>query len=103
MTMAKKSGPYIGVTGIMSSTEIDEALAAVPQATHRFMPGVLVSSKTLAGQANKWPGRYPKKEAIADIFIDDPRKLNLIHYSTDSPTNLCAELRQIVELAGPHL
>jgi hypothetical protein len=62
-----------------------------------------MSSKTLTGQTNKWPGRYPKKEAIADIFVDDPRVLNLIHYNTDNPNMLASEVRQIVELAGPHL
>ena len=102
--MAKKTGPYVGVTGFMSNTEVTEALAMVPQGSaRRLMVGVLMSSKTLAGQTNKWPGRYPKKEAVADIFVDDPRALNLIHYNTDNPNNLCTELRQIVELAGPHL
>ena len=102
--MAKKTGPYVGVTGFMSRAEVTEALTMVPEGSaRRLMVGVLMSSKTLAGQMNKWPGRYPKKEAVADIFIDDPRALNLIHYNTDNPNNLCAELRQIVELAGPHL
>jgi len=67
------------------------------------MVGVLMSSKTLAGQPNKWPGRYPKKEDIADIFVDDPRALNLIHYSTDSPETLATQLVEITKLAGPYL
>ncbi len=67
------------------------------------MVGVLMSSKTLAGQQNKWPGRYPKKETIADIFVDDPWALNLIHYSTNRPETLFTQLTQITELAGPHL
>lgn len=102
--MAKKSGPYIGVTGFMSRTEVNEALAMIPQRTkHRLMVGVLMSSKTLAGEQNKWPGRYPKKEAIADIFVDDPRVLNLIHYSTDSPETLFSQLVEVTKLVGPHL
>lgn len=102
--MPKKTGPYIGVTGFMTRAEVNEALAAVSQeTTYRLMVGVLMSSKTLAGQTNKWPGRYPLKEAVADIFVDDPRVLNLIHYNTDSPNMLFSEVRQIVELAGPHL
>ncbi len=102
--MAKKAGPYIGVTGFMSREEVSQALTAVSRETaYRLMVGVLMSSKTLAGQTNKWPGRYPKKESVADIFIDDPRALNLIHYNTDTPEMLASEVGQIVELAGPHL
>ena len=102
--MAKKVGPYIGVTGFMSRDEVSGALAMVPQrSARRLMVGVLMSSKTLAGQQNKWPGRYPKKEAVADIFVDDPRVLNLIHYNTDHSETLLTQLVEITELAGPHL
>ncbi len=102
--MAKKIGPYVGVTGFMSRAEVSEALAVVPQGSARWlMVGVLMSSKTLVGQQNKWPGRYPKKEAVADIFIDDPRALNLIHYNTDHPETLLTQLVEITKLAGPHL
>lgn len=100
--MAKKTGPYIGVTGFMSRSEVDQALGSFPEeAQHRLMVGVLMSSKTLAGKTNKWPNRYPKREAIADIFTDDPRALNLIHYNTDNPNNLFEEVQQIVEFVGP--
>ena len=96
--MAKKVGPYVGVTGFMSRTEVSEALAMVPQgSTRRLMVGVLASSKTLAGQHNKWPGRYPKREAIASILTNDARALNLVHYSTDRPETL------FTQLVGAHL
>ncbi len=102
--MTEKSGPYIGVTGFMSRDEVMQALMSVSRETaYRLMVGVLMNSETLAGQTNKWPGRYPKREAVADIFIDDPRTLNLIHYNTDTPNMLVSEVRQIVELAGPDL
>jgi len=102
--MAKKVGPYVGVTGFMSSTEVNKAITMIPRKSkRRLMVGVLMSSKTLAGQENKWPCRYPKKEVIADIFINNPRTLNLIHYSTDQPETLSAQLMEITESAGPHL
>ncbi len=102
--MAEKTGPYIGVTGFMSRFEVTTALAVVPQrGTRRLMVGVLMSSKTLAGQPNKWPGRYPKRENVAGIFVDDPRALNLVHYSTDHPETLLSQLVEITELAGPYL
>ncbi len=100
----KKVGPYVGVTGFMSRAEIKEALAMVPQnSTRRLMAGVLMSSKTLTGRQNKHPGRYPTKEAIADIFINDRRALNLVHYSTDHPETLLSQLMEITKLAGPYL
>lgn len=102
--MPKKLGPYIGVTGFMSRDEVEAALSVVPQdSTHRLMVGVLMSSKTLAGQTNKRPGRYPKKEAVADIFVDSSRALNLIHYNTDHPETLSAQLAEITEIAGSNL
>lgn len=102
--MGKKIGPYVGVTGFMSCAEVTEALAIVPrESARRLMVGVLMSSKTLLGQTNKWSGRYPKKEAIANILVDDPRVLNLIHYNTDDPETLCVQLAEITELSGPNL
>lgn len=102
--MPKKTGPYIGVTGFMSRTEVDEARSVILQgAAHRLMAGYLMSSKTFAGQQNKWPGRYPRKEVIQDLLINDERVLNLIHYSTDNREGLCSQLVEITKLAGPHL
>lgn len=102
--MARKIGPYVGVTGFMSRAEVEEALTVVPRSsTHRLMVGVLMSSKTLAGQQNKWLGRYPKKEAVADIFVDDSRALSLVHYNTDEPETLYSQLTEVTALAGPYL
>ncbi len=102
--MARKVGPYVGVTGFMSSAEVNEALAMVPAgSTRRLMVGVLASSKTLAGQHNKWPGRYPKREAIASILTNDARALNLVHYSTDRPETLFTQLVELTKFAGPRL
>lgn len=102
--MGKKSGPYVGVTGFMSRIEVNQALAMVPQeSTRRLMVGVLVSSKTLAGQQNKWPGRYPKRAAIASIFVNDPRALNLVHYNTEYTETLFSQLIAITTIAGHSL
>lgn len=102
--MTKKVGPYVGVTGFMSRDEVSEALAMIPKgAARRLMVGILMSCKTLAGQQNKWPSRYPKKEVVADIFVDDPRALNLVHYNTDHPEILHEQLVEITELAGSRL
>jgi len=67
------------------------------------MVGVLMSSKTLAGQVNKWPGRFPTRENAGWIFSDDNHTLNLIHYSTDSPENLLEEMISVTQWGGPRL
>ena len=102
--MVKKSGPYAGVTGFTSQTQVEVALAIIPkEPARKLMVGVLMSSKTLAGKQNKWPSRYPTREAISDIFVDDPRALNLVHYSTDHPETLFSQLDKITQLAGHSL
>lgn len=87
MTDKVAQRPYIGVTGIMSAEQarnvINEYRAAWdgrPE-THDLMLGVLASAKTIRGEANRWPLRYPKRDAIADIFISAPGVVNLIHYA----------------------
>ena len=80
------STQYVGVSGLMSRAEVDACLAALPEGL-TLMCGVLASAKSLAGIKNAWHRRYPAPRDIADIFSDDPRCLNLIHYSTDkAPT-----------------
>jgi hypothetical protein len=98
-----KSGPYVGVTGFMHSDEVAALLATVPaHSRYRLMVGVLMSSKTLRGDANSWPGRYPKAETVASLFPDDERALNLVHYSTDERLTLHTQLEQVAWLGGMH-
>lgn len=84
--------PYIGVSGFMSADEVHAAIAAYRDAwaeiapgrepTHDLMVGVLASSKTLAGQTNKYPLRYPRFGDIASIFQAERDVLNLVHYAS---------------------
>ena len=95
---------YIGVTGFMNNSEVKKAIEIVPEnTTYNLMVGILMSSKTLAGFANKYPSRYPQRENIADIFIDHPKALNLVHYSTDTPEKLLFELYCLTDLGGKNL
>lgn len=96
--------PYIGITGFMRRDEVDSVFppgSGVP--THDFMVGVLASSKTLRGETNKWPGRYPPVGNISDIFSDREDVLNLIHYSTDDVGNLFDQLGHLAYCGGPNL
>jgi len=92
---------YVGVSGFMLQDEVREALAAFPDCGRSLMVGVLVSAKTLGGERNKYPRRYPLVEDIAGIFVDDPRCLNLIHYSSDVAPDGGTLLR-LLDLGGPH-
>lgn len=67
------------------------------------MIGVLVSSNTLRGEPNQWPNRYAKKCDIAGIFTDHPDTFNVIHYNTNEPDSLLAQLLAVRHLAGPNL
>lgn len=105
--------PYIGITGFMTNQEVisilsdskqlPQKLTALAAANRKIMIGVLASFKTLNGIPNKWPNRYPPVDKIAEIFTDDPRALNLIHYHTTEHKNLINQLTQVTKLGGPHL
>jgi hypothetical protein len=102
--------PYIGVTGFMHRTEVNQALATLDnldrekkRGNRLLMVGVLASSKTLVGGTNKYPKRYPKVEEIASIFPPDRRTLNLIHYATDDQETLGDQLDRLAEIGGPYL
>lgn len=95
---------YIGVTGFMTPQEVRAGLRAFDGMRGRkLMVGVLVSSKTLNGEMNKWPGRYPKMDRIGEIFQSHPSALNLIHFHTHEPETLCKQLLHVVEYSGLHL
>jgi hypothetical protein len=67
------------------------------------MIGVLVSSKSLRGEPNQWPNRYPPIGQISGILSDHPAAFNVIHYHTDQPDSLFSQLLTVGELAGPRL
>lgn len=96
---------YLGVTGFMTPQEVRAGLRCMENlgTIRKLMVGVLVSSKTLAGQTNKYPRRYPKIERVGEIFQDHPLALNLVHYNTDEPDTLYKQLQCLVEFSGIHL
>lgn len=89
---------YCGITGFVSRGEVDACLAALPEGL-TLMCGVLVSEKTLRGERNKYWRRYAAPTAIAGIFSDDPRCLNLIHYCSDVPPD-AATVRRLQTIGG---
>lgn len=91
---------YIGVTGITSK---DQAECIIPSKhSAAIMIGVLVSSKTLRGETNKYPNRYPKPQELGKIFGYWQNTLNLIHFNTKEPEKLLDDMCLAQDLAGPN-
>lgn len=66
----------------------------------KFMAGVLVSSKTLAGGTNKYPNRYPPIGHVAEIFsFDQEHLLRTIHYNTDDAVTIDEQVDQLMAIA----
>ena len=84
--------------------EVEAVLSVVPQGVrYKLMVGVLASSKTLVGEKNSFPVRFPKVEDISNIFTADERALNMIHYATKEPADFSEQLVRLVEIAGENL
>lgn len=104
MSSHKAHVSYIGITGIVSPAESDAIAQNVAvHSTRKIMIGVLVSSKTLRGQPNQWPNRYPRTGDIPGIFTDNPATFNVIHYNTNEPDTLADQIMAVRKMAGPNL
>ena len=98
-----QTAPYIGITGFTTRDEIAAVLDAVPAAPGRLlMCGVLLSNALLSGDPSDAPNRCPPPDAIAGIFSDDPRCLNLIHYRPRPGANLADALARAHQVGGPN-
>lgn len=97
--------PYIGVSGFTNVAEVRTALsttdACCSASDRKLMVGVLASSGD--GHKSKYPKRYPDPSGMAELFTDDPRALNLIHYATKHADRLGKLLEEQIRLGGPHL
>ncbi len=95
--------PYIGVTGFMAPEEVQTVAAVMPRFSDSlFMVGILMSSKTLHGLPNKYPGRYPKRNEVSKLFNSSPSVINIIHYSTDDRASLLLQLNAMVGMYCTH-
>ena len=95
--------PYIGITGFTTAAEVSEVVQGLPPVPDRLlMCGVLLSNALLSGQPSDAPGRCPPPDAIASIFSDDPRCLNLVHYRPLAGTDLVEALTRATAIGGPN-
>lgn len=97
--------PYVGVTGFTKPSEVAAVLAALPAAPSRaLMVGVLASWKSLREIPLKpqWQKQFPPPPVIHQLFLGDPRVVNLVHYSMEEGQEhfLSDDLSRIHDLAG---
>lgn len=94
--------PYIGITGFTHHDQVSEVLnSSLAGNTDRLvMAGVLVSNRTLRGETNKWPNRYPRPELLKNIFPRFKCLLNLIHFNTKEPENLLDDMCKAQDIVG---
>ncbi len=113
--------PYIGITGFMSSREVELVLSAYKKARpiikssfgtivyigdydRYLMVGVLANLATLYGQKGLQPNRYPEIGDIKNIFPHHGNDvINLIHYSTTEEGTLFVQMMALTELVGGSL
>ncbi len=102
--------PYIGICDFTAPEQSQDMLKLLPSNfSHDLMVGVMMSRKTLLGLPTKWADVFPRKETIKDIFINDPRVLNTIHYAdyetgADRDRSLRLTLECVVDkYGGEHL
>jgi len=96
--------PYIGITGFMTPYEVLKILKNVPASFNRLiMIGVLSNFDILSGLENTRYNRYPKLKNIADIFIENPRVFNVIHYHTKDSNTLLKQLLEMTKFGGSNL
>ena len=95
--------PYIGITGFTSPDEVAAVLETLPAEPSRLlMCGVLLSNALLSGEPSDAPNRCPSPDDIADIFSNDPRCLNLVHYRPRAGVNLTHALSRAMDVGGPN-
>src|SRR3989344_1182818 len=69
----------------------------------KLMIGVMMSFKTMTGEQSKWTDIFPKKENVADIFIDHPAAFNTLHFADYDCRTSTVHLVEAAEWGGPNL
>ena len=97
--------PYIGIAGFTQRVQVQTVLDALaPACPHPLMVGVQASMENLRGTAqSEFARRRPPAKQLADIFTNDSRVLNYVHYNTAEYATLSAQLSEAADLCGPFL
>lgn len=106
-TTMTKLRPYVGVAGFMSSAEIMAAIETLPQnPTHSLAIGILASAKTIVGQTNKYPTRYPRIVDLGQIVGPAQRiaRMNdmpvefILHFAVDDEDSFHIQMERAVDV-----
>lgn len=101
--------PYIGICDFTDARQSKRMLAHMPfDFSHQLMVGVMMSRETLNNIPSKWSTIFPLKDLLANIFIEDKRVVNTIHYAdyemgTNGDPELAKTLARVVTYGGPYL
>jgi len=106
----KKQGHYAGISGIMRlddlvacSRAFEEALRSLEEGAApelKFMAGFLLSSKTLVGESNRFPKRYPPISRLPELLsFNAPFLLRTIHYNTKDAATLPEQIDRVMAIA----
>lgn len=82
-----KSPSYVGVTGFTTREQVEETLNFMPQLPlgRKLMVGLLTIDRLMtAGEAKGPMGRNVSLMEMGNIWVDDPRCFNIIHYCSRS-------------------
>ncbi len=97
--------PYVGITGFMANELVDlnyaSHKAGIAKRNMVLSAGILMSEKTLKGEGDKYPNKYPVRENVHEILrCGDDHTINTIHYSTDNVDTLELQLMTMVGMYG---
>lgn len=98
---------YIGIAGFTSAQEICYAIDCfrkhVKNPHYALAIGILASRRTLAGETNKYPNRYPTRDRLqmyGEICAHELDVMPVLHYSTDTLENIEQQMRDVREVMG---
>ena len=96
-----RSPPYVGVTGVATHEEVEHAVTCFREAgfsmakSHIPMLGILVSYKTLNGQATA-NLRYPPVERVPELLSTASRRvLTMLHYNSRERETLVEQIGKL--------
>jgi len=101
--------PYIGICDFPSgeqarkSASLFDELCPPTMADWKLMIGVMMSFKTMIGIESRWASVWPKKEDVANIFVEHPRSFNTLHYADYAGLTNLTDLNSAARWGGTNL
>ena len=72
----------VGITDFTSAEQVFDCLEHMPEGHRRLLHvGVMTSRKFIEGEPTKWRKVWENRQPLSEIFIQDPRVFNVLHYA----------------------